>query len=230
MSNPQDEFIEVGKSGKPITGVNTQLKIFKYLIQNKDIFNELLYRFDTQIVVQDIQNKRNQILGLDMNTIITSSVINNNNPSLYITYYKNNIQVFHMSFHLCPNCIDRKTNGLIHFKENKTNTPKNKTRNKRKFNNSRVLKTGRIINILGRSNNANIPYFKFGKNSGTNIKNQYKKEAEIILNVLNEYFDRNSNLFLGNPVNHPEYKYTNSIYNRMVNSVQGIQTSTRRIR
>jgi hypothetical protein len=63
--------------------VNTHRVFFNHLLSKKHVLNELLDRFETQRIVQDIQQKRQQTPGLDMSMRVVS-VVEKKEQSIFI--------------------------------------------------------------------------------------------------------------------------------------------------
>lgn len=209
-------FQTVNRRGKTRKHVNTQRLFFDYLLAHKHVFNTLLQKFQTEEVVRDIQAKRQQLPGYDMSLQIKSSVVVNNNPSLYLEYSKENIRLYHLSIHLCPHCFDNQTNGLLHFKSNKH--PKNRTTRKR--NHTAQQQSYLLLHVFGRAEDPTIPYFSLGITNMNASKQELRHEASIIVDVFNSYFDPQNSKCIEKNSKQPIHKYTSYIYKQMKNSFQ----------
>ena len=214
MTTPQinKEFRQINqpfktvKRGREVKNRNTQFNVINCL--SKVMLNELLVRFENQTIINDIIKERNRRKYDNIFSIIESKVSIHsisNGPSLYINYFnKNQIQVFHVSFHLCPTYYGSKNNSFIHFTQNKIN---NKSR--------RTI----VSKICRHPDSSDSIYFCLGKTiSDTNMDDNYKQEADVINDVLNTYFHiSDTNKYLGNGKSKP-HKYLEYFYKRMNNS------------
>ncbi len=176
-------FTLVGQSGKPLKNGNTQLIFLEWL--PRKLLNELLHRFSRYnnklpLIISDIQQLRAQDNTLNKQLTLTASIDLNGKfaPSLYIDYKESgqNKKVFHVSIHLAPRYTS-KYHNLIHFKNSKNVT--------------------RRLRVCGHNNISNAYCFRYNKNN--DFDPRYNAEADIILQVLNSYFDpKKPALYLGN--------------------------------
>lgn len=203
-----DNWITVNRRGNAINNVHSQYKFFEML--KKPILNELLYRFNNNIIVNDINAIRNNNPYVDKSLVLTSRVSRGLNPSLFINYTKHGIQYFHFSIHLDVQQFNKKSNGVLHFKQNNTRK-------------SRVTK---IVN----GNSINSIRFRIGRAVGNNLDNNYNEEAQIVLDVLNSYFDPENPKYLGKTVS-PTNHNLDYLFQVSTKSINAIQTrNTRRTR
>ena len=212
----QTPFEFVGSHGKTRKRVNTHRIFFNHLLAKKENFlHELLFRFQYQQIVKDIQAKRQKDNTLDKNIDIISRSTNEKNPSLYINYYSNNIKVFHISIHLCPHIFKKQSNGLIHAIQNnhtvKQIHPTMKKQNKKP-------RTGCIIQICGHPTSANTIVFSIGNMLNYTLNPIFQKEAAIVVDILNAYFDTQNPLYLGKTTKRSNSR-TDTVYKRIQTSV-----------
>jgi hypothetical protein len=166
--------------------INTHYNVINFL--DRQMLNEFLMRFKDQTIANDIKQERIQNRYKPIFSDIKSRVDTKNKnygTSLYINYYdKNNKQVFHASFHLCPKFYNPNSNGPIHFRINVAKS-KNKTRK------------SLPAKVCRRSNSVESLYFCLGDTTNKNIDKLYEKEIKIINNVLNSYFTKGRINYLG---------------------------------
>lgn len=216
MNQNQTPFEYVGPYGKTRKRVNTHRIFFNHILAKKQPFlQELLHRFETQRIVKDIQVKRQKYNTLDKNIRILSRISNDKNPSLYINYFIENKKVFHISIHLCPHVFQKRSNGLIHVIQNTNTVKQGQTTNKK-------LKTGCMIRINGHPTSTNAILFSIGNNLDKTLDIQYKKETDIIVDVLNAYFDPQNLLYLGRTMKQSTTQI-NNLYKRIQTSMSSIK-------
>ena len=206
----QTPFEFVGSHGNPRKRVNTQRIFFDHLLLKKPFLNELISRVSSQQIVNSIQAERQKDNTINRHIRISSRISKDiHNPSIYINYYLDNHRVFHVSIHLCPDCFDKHTNGPIHIIQN---IPTRRVR---------------ILRVNGHPMFANTITFSLENSSQQNLDPEYKKEAEIVVDVLNAYFDPQSPLYLGEATTTNLHPNTNRIYNRIRKSVSATKTTTK---
>jgi hypothetical protein len=194
------------KHGRTLKNKNTQFNVINCL--TKDMLNNLLVRFENQSIINDIITERNNRKYDNIFSIIESKVSihsKKQGPSLYINYFdKNQNQVFHATFHLCPTFYGSKSNSFIHFTQNMSNSKSNKTI---------------ISNICRHPDASDSIYFCLGKVKGYDtIDTIYKQEAEVINHILNTYFHiKDKNKYLGYGKSKP-HRYLEDFYQKMSNS------------
>jgi hypothetical protein len=160
--------------------------IFKYLSKKK--LNELLLRADNGILEDEI-NKRLKKEKLDIpivaNAEVSTDAKTNNKCSLYIHFYNNGKPFGHISFHFSPKMskVPGKSppiNGRVH--------PKNNRNTQRKY-------TFRF-NANDANDSIRISLSKYCPK----MNPQLEKCTNISVGVINDYLDKESNYFLGNPL------------------------------
>jgi hypothetical protein len=194
MNNNQTPFQTVNSRGKTRKIINTQLNVINCL--SPDLLNGLLQRFRSQAVVNEIQQLRANHHELDAQMQIQSSIVPNSKKykaSLYINYTLSGREVFHFSFHLCPNSTNRSSSGLLHVKQT-TNSDE------------------RILPLrIQRSASSNSILFSLGSDVKYKqpLSDLYKLEARIICDVLNMYFDtQNTAKYIGTPLQKKNKNFT----------------------
>lgn len=178
------KFTIVGQCGKPMKSGNTQLLFLERL--SRKLLNELLHRFSRYnnkdpLIVSDIQSERinntslNKQLKIDANIDMKGQY----SPSLYIGYKDgvHNKQLFHVSIHLAP-AYNSKNHNLIHFKNN-------------------IRRTTRKLRVYGHNTTQNAFCLNYRTNNAFE-DTHIQAEADIVLKVLNSYFNpTNNKMYLG---------------------------------
>lgn len=186
-----NHFKLVGKKGKNLKTLNTQLTLLECLTDN--MLNPLLHKFETNQIVKDIYDRRKNNKDIKTDYDITTNIVMKNKynkPSLYINYYKGEEKVFHLSLHVCPSKKHSKQ-SILHFKQNTIKQKNNKLQNTIKQNTPK-----RAIRI-NRKDNSNSIVFSLNK-SDKNISSELLLEAKIVIDVLNSYFYKKSPSFIQN--------------------------------
>lgn len=185
--------IQIYSYNKKLSNFNTQLEALKCITQPsmKELFKNLIKKFTSQKIIQDIQIYRNKNQQLDKSLILESNFINNTH-SLYINYNNNNGQEFHFTIHLCPGFRKSNSNGLIHIKQNAAHSQQ----------------------IYVEQYENGLPHFKLGKISNSGINNIIEMEGQIICDVLNDYMKDNKGKILSRNRNRT-LNYLNVRYNNI---------------
>lgn len=164
-------------------------------------------------VVKKIENERVQNQSIDKSIRVETNFVtpkHNKYAGLYINYIKDNKQVMHYSIHLCPKDVE---NGLgpKHFKQNLQ---------------TRKYKQARTIDVYPDSSDPNKVVFVLGNQVGDNMNEPYKQEAEIVLKVLNEIWNKKPNT----QSQKQYHQNLNKVYTNMQSALQMHTTKTRRRR
>lgn len=215
--------------------IKSHIHLCKYL--NSNIINILIHLFDKEYnnyvnknekVVKYIINER-KIRGLEDSTItIESELYGNNNdninnldPTLFLNVKKNNIDLVHLSIHLCIKELKSTNSGIIHMRTNyylKTNINKSmskKTIRKCIYANIEVKqpidKPNSLEFII--ADGYNTPIICNASKYDPGIQ----KEMDVIITVLNKMFDEdNKEYYIGNTNKlYPIHTKTNFVLNVM---------------
>jgi hypothetical protein len=153
--------------------IETQFYFFECL--NKDMLNAFLQRVATNEIINDIHTYNNIENNIKIKAVIGSI---NTAPSVYISFHENNTKICHVTFHLCPSSINKKTKGPLHV-----------------VNNSSNKKTQRLK--INRLNNGSL-LFKLGTAyQEKEITNMAKIYASYVFKVMDDYFNIISPKYLG---------------------------------
>ncbi len=200
----------MNNSNWTFVGPNVHSQSLFFHTITKQMLNNLIQRFKNKTIVKDIMSIRNTDPTLNKKIVITTNINRSSNPSLYINYNLGSVQLFHLSIHLSPTHYNTKSNGVLHFKQNRTRKTK-------------------LVKIGYRSNNNNSIKFHLGKNMENSLNVEFDKEAQIVLDVLNSYFDPTNPNYLGNYTSIRNYNL-NTIYQAINKSrTTAVYNKTRKI-
>lgn len=167
---------------------------FKFLTKNK--LNELLYRADSK--TKFLENQINTGL-LQQNTNIKCMVNVHKNQyqecSIYISFYPisshitTETELYHISFHLYPEKKINNTIGRIHVRNTKNKNRKHVIR----------INTPHSMNVENSIRMSLVDYPILTRQST-------KENVVIALNILNTYFDPESENYLGNKIISLQYQ------------------------
>jgi transcription termination factor Rho len=200
------------------TRKNSRSQLLAYKCLTKPQLGEIINAFQSNgnqksEVVKKLENERAQIQGIDPSIQIETKFVTpkeNQDAGLYINYKKNNNKVMHYSIHLCPKSIKNEL-GPKHFKQNKQTTPQTQAR---------------TIDVYPDPSDPNKVIFGLGDQVGENMNDPYKKEAEIVVKVLNEIWNNKPNM-QSQKQYHPNL---NKVYTNMQTALQKHNAKTRRRR
>ncbi len=185
------------------TNKNTQKNFYSNL--TRKIINKLINKFEytngTSGIKRDIMKERLNKTNIIQNVNIKSNVTP---KGLYVNYEVNGKDIFHFAIHFNINTFYNNIQSPIHFK--KSNETKKRKGNKNIYKIPPIIKQIRI-------NSINPLTFTLGTNSNNNMPENWIKEANILLNVLNSYFNKESNYYLFKNFN------TNETNNHLLESV-----------
>jgi hypothetical protein len=209
MNNTNNSFQFVtgnrNKTRKVKQNIQSLKKLPICLSTNKELVNNLITEFSNQHIITLINKKRVLNSLLDKNLILKSKYSKNdtNGPSLYINYNLNNIQVFHLSIHLCPTTFNKNSKAPAHFIENLNKTKKNNP-----------WRTLFFCEIPKHDGSDPIIFFCDGAKTSKNIDEKWNDEVKIIQEVLNEFFNNKKKKIYHN---HP---FLNNVFSRIKNKVK----------
>jgi hypothetical protein len=221
MNNNQRPFSSpVKRCGTQMLNNESQTLLINFLINNKKYLNEFIMRFiyfnpsekiDSTLdistnskIINDIQNIRS---NKNLPEYYILSRVNFHDASLFINYNDiNDInkKIFHLSIHLCLETNSLGSKGAVHFKNNSSSTNTKKV-------------SGNTIHVCYSGKNPNDLFFTLGKSVTQKLNSNLEKEANIILDVLNSYFDSTLNNinYLGE-INFKTHPFTQTFYNKIV--------------
>jgi hypothetical protein len=204
-------FMFMNNRGKEMSEKDTH-KVFIECLE-PTMLNEFLLRFQNKEIVKDILEKRLQDNRVNKNIIIDSrAVYKPGDISAYVNYKLNGNTIFHVSFHLCYNRVE-KGNGMLHFKQQNGS--------------SRLIKVCYRSNSSFRKNNSGKQYpkslhFCIGNKHDvkSSISDMNELEASHIIDVLNEYFNEHHEKYVGIKSNRKAYNKLNRSYKNIQNSLK----------
>ena len=164
------------------TRKNSRSQLLAYKCLSKSQLGEIIDAFQTKNnqkseIVKRIENERAQIQGIDPSIQIEANFVTpkyKQDAGLYINYKKNNNKVMHYSLHLCPKEVENAL-GPKHFKQNERTAQQ---------------RQARTIDVYPDPSDPNKVVFVLGEQYGANMNDPYKQEAEIVVKVLNEIWNK----------------------------------------
>jgi hypothetical protein len=167
------------------TRKNSRSQLLAYKCLTKSHLGEIIDAFQSNgnqksEIVKRIENERAQIQGIDANIQIEANFVtpkHKQDAGLYINYKKNNNNVMHYSLHLCPRNVESAL-GPKHFKQNLQTAQQ---------------RQARTVDVYPDPSDPNRIVFVLGEQDGANMDDSYKQEAEVVVKVLNEIWNKRSN-------------------------------------
>jgi hypothetical protein len=167
------------------TRKNSKSQLLAYRCLTKSQLGEIISAFQSNgnqksEVVKRIEEERIQLDGVDQSIQIETKFVTpkyNQDAGLYINYKKNNNKVMHYSLHLCPRNVET-TLGPKHFKQNLQ---------------TQGQKQARTVDVYPDPSDPNKVVFMLGDKVGENLNDPYKQEAEVVVKVLNEIWNKRPN-------------------------------------
>jgi hypothetical protein len=213
-----------------------EIKLLKHTLYlviflDTSIVNKLVKLFDDKYngpdkIVNYIKdqfiNEGISLDNIDIRSYAYEENIENEDPTLHISIFKNTEEYIHLSIHLRITRLVPKKTGIIHFSKN-IYKPKNKNELKSIPKHNFYA----LISVEQDINKQKSLQFKIANGYSTpNIiknKNKYDNELQqfmrIIITVLNKLFDEDDELYVG--INSNLY----SVYNKTNNFLKYINTS-----
>jgi hypothetical protein len=167
------------------TRKNSKSQLLAYRCLTKSQLGEIISAFQSNgnqksEVVKRIEEERMQLGSVDQSIQIETKFVTpkyNQDAGLYINYKKNNNKVMHYSLHLCPKNVET-TLGPKHFKQNLQTTQQ---------------RQARTVVVYPDPSDPNRVVFVLGEQDGANMDDSYKQEAEVVVKVLNEIWNKRPN-------------------------------------
>lgn len=186
------------------TSKSTHEQFFKFLTKKK--LNELLYRADTK--TRFLENQINTELQQHQTSVKCTVNIQQNRRqecSIYITFYPKNApiqkdnELYHISFHLYPEIQLNENIGRMHVRNTKNKNRKHTIR----INTSQSLNTENSI----RMTLVDYPIV---------ARETTRQNVDIVLSVLNTYFDPDSPNYLGNRIVTPKFNEPHNYHTTII--------------
>jgi hypothetical protein len=118
----------------------------------------------------------------------------------------------HYSIHLCPRDVESGL-GPKHFKQNLRTSQQ---------------RQARTVDVYPHPTDPNKVVFVLGSKVGNNMDDPYRQEAEIVVKVLNEIWNKPPNTNQSRPKTGQYHQNLNIVYNNMQNALRKHNVKTRR--
>ena len=173
----------------------TQWYFFECLTD--ELLNVLLYRASTSKLENDIIKRMEDDPNLqnekDITVVTNVDISDSEDPYIIILFFEDNIQVCHLTIHLCPTSLSMYTKAPLHIVNNTYYRATQRLRIKRRNNNSIIISLGSLYN-------------------GTQTGDKAKQYTGYAIQVLNDYFNpRKRKYLLKSKLRNIKHPYLNTI-------------------